>query len=105
MGLAAEAEERGAGGEDGGVKRELTQQEKEDEINKLVGVLFAWFPLISSMSHASVRSVFCRSCCWRRVQPVLNAAAAKNLLLIALVGLIFKGDIVTPLQVRALSHF
>lgn len=40
MGLAAEAEaeERAADGGGGGTKREPTQQEKEDEINKLVRV-------------------------------------------------------------------
>eukprot|EP00752_Nemacystus_decipiens_P009001 g8035.t1 len=38
VGLAAEAEERGAGGEGGGAKREPTQQDRVDEINKLVYV-------------------------------------------------------------------
>ena len=39
VGLAAEADGRGADGEEGGgAKREPTQQEKEDEINKLVCV-------------------------------------------------------------------
>eukprot|EP00903_Cladosiphon_okamuranus_P010023 g9505.t1 len=38
VGLAAKAEERGEDGVGGGAKREKTQQEREDEINKLIFV-------------------------------------------------------------------